>query len=510
MTISRAQRLPTNWYAREKLREKGQFWTPAWVAEAMVGYVLGASSRVFDPAVGAGAFLLAAKDVAAELGKRVRFSGLEIDPAALAEARSAGAKEADLAGVRIGDFVMSPPKGHLMAIVANPPYIRHHRLTQTMKASLREIAIRTIGTTLDGRAGLHIYFLVRALTLLGPRGRLAFIVPADTCEGVFAPTLWRWIARNHRIDAIVTFTPEATPFPKVDTNPIILLLRRQKPRGWYYWVQCRRANTDQLKKWVLSGFKAHGLSELLIQRRRLTQGLALGLAREASATDPMGPTLGDFAGVMRGIATGANNFFFLTENQVREFSLARRWLLPAVGRTRDVPDDQITEETLQKLAEAGRPTLLFSPDGRHVRDFPAEVREYLRRGEAQGVPGRPLVSQRRPWYKMEAREAPPFLFAYLGRRNSRFIRNRAWVVPLTGFLCVYPKKSNDPEYLEKLWRVLSHPRTIGNLPLVGKSYGSGAIKVEPRALERLPLPVDILQQEGLESPKHGIQMALFG
>ena len=42
---------------REALRQKGQFWTPPWVAEAMVGYVIrGGANAIFDPAVGAGAF----------------------------------------------------------------------------------------------------------------------------------------------------------------------------------------------------------------------------------------------------------------------------------------------------------------------------------------------------------------------------------------------------------------------------------------------------------------------
>jgi hypothetical protein len=51
---------------------------------------------------------------------------------------------------------------------------------------------------------LHVYFLLRALERLAHGGRLAFIMPADTCEGVFAPQLWSWIARHYRLDAVVT------------------------------------------------------------------------------------------------------------------------------------------------------------------------------------------------------------------------------------------------------------------------------------------------------------------
>jgi hypothetical protein len=97
---------------------------------------------------------------------------------------------------------------------------------------------------------------------------------------------------------------------------------------------------------------------------------------------------------------------------------------------------------------------------------------------------------------MEKRRIPPFLFAYLGRRNARFIRNDANALPLTSFLCVYAKQDN-PQALQCLWRLLRHPMTLENLALVGKSYGSGAIKVEPRALEALPIPLEALEDSGL-------------
>jgi hypothetical protein len=94
---------------------------------------------------------------------------------------------------------------------------------------------------------------------------------------------------------------------------------------------------------------------------------------------------------------------------------------------------------------------------------------------------------------MEQRAAPPLLFAYLGRRACRFVLNQAGVVPLTGFLCVYPK-DNRPRAVRRLWRALNHPATLANLLYVGKSYGHGAIKVEPRQLEALEIPPQALGQ----------------
>lgn len=509
MEGQQAQRLklPSDWTAREALREKGQFWTPRWVAEAMVAYCLadGAES-VFDPAVGAGVFFIAAKEMARKKRRRINLFGAELDRDALRQAESNGLSARDLELVVIGDFVLRPPDKRFPAIVANPPYIRHHRLSSSIKGSLRALSVELIGKELDGRAGLHIYFLLRALQLLSEGGRLAFIMPADTCEGVFARTLWRWITSRYRLDAVVTFTPEASPFPKVDTNPIILLIRNAQPESHFLWAQCRRPGGETLREWIEADFDLDSTDALTIHRRDLQEGHDSGLSRPPSERSNGGITLADFASVMRGIATGANEFFFLTQRQATELKIPAEMLLPAIGRTRDAPTEEITEDTLRELEAAGRPTLLFAPDGRELDDFPEAARRYLRQGRDAELDKRPLIATRRPWYKMEIRKAPPFLFAYLGRRNARFIRNLAGVMPLTSFLCVYPHRE-DADSIARLWQALRHPDTVGNLALVGKSYGAGAIKVEPRALERLPIPEHVVAELSLTPARS--QAALF-
>lgn len=491
------QKLPASGPRREALRERGQFWTPDWIADAMVTYVVGAgATHVFDPAVGAGAFLKAAKRASAAR-QNLALLGVEIDPSVLSQALETGLSSDDLANVQVRDFLTDPPNGPFQAIVANPPYIRHHRLSKELKGHLRGLAARLLGTPLDGRAGVHVYFLIQALRLLAPEGRLAFIMPADTCEGVFSTKLWTWITSNYRLDVVVTFAPEASPFPGVDTNPIIFAIRNAQPTDTFYWLRCTNPTSRALKDCITSDFQGATVDGLIIQRRQIREGLFTGLSRGAREGNEEGPSLGDFALVMRGIATGANDFFFLTRKQTTDLGIPSEFLLPAVGRTRDVQANTITAETLRQLDIAGRPTLLFAPDGRPIDRFPHPIRAYLRHGEAIGLNKRPLIATRRPWYKMEVRPGPPFLFAYLGRRSTRFIRNLSRVTPLTGFLCVYPHRT-DAEFLAKLWELLQHPDTIKNLGLVGKSYGDGAIKVEPRALERLPLPKKLLADLGLK------------
>lgn len=483
------QKLPVEWYEREKLREKGQFWTPNWVAEAMVAYVLDDAELVFDPATGKGAFFEAFKKLS-PTGK-ITFFGTDID----ADVLSDNIYKDPSCIVELRDFIKNPPKRKFRAIVANPPYIRHHRIDEETKQFLKYLCAKITGFIIDGRAGYHVYFLLQALNLLEANGKLAFIMPADTCEGTFAKKLWNWITENYCLECVVTFDKDATPFPNVDTNAVVFLIKKDKPKKKIFWVKVNRAYSNDLLVFVSSHFKHVAIENLFVSKRELREALATGLSRPQQNHNGYKYHLSDFATVMRGIATGANDFFCLTRKQAEELEIPSKYLRVAIGRTKDITGDTITKGDVQKLEKKSRPTLLLSID-QPENDLPAKVKAYLKKGIELGLPERPLIKQRKPWFRMEKREIPELLFAYLGRRNTRFIKNNAGVLPLTSFLCVYPKKEYA-EFVDILWMALNHPDTLKNLQFVGKSYGAGAIKVEPRSLENLPIPEYVVDKYNL-------------
>jgi hypothetical protein len=298
---------------------------------------------------------------------------------------------------------------------------------------------------------------------------------------------------------VITFTPEATPFPGVDTNAILFFIVNRPPCREFHFVTCQQAHTQDLRNWV----EGKEYENLRVITRALDEGLQTGFSRPpiaCNATPVQGLVLGDFVRVMRGIATGDNDFFFMTSAQAKQIGIPKEFLKVAVGRTRDIENEVITDEDVKRLDQSGRPTLLLSLDNSNATSLPDCLQDYLKKGEEKGLPKRALISTRQPWYKMEQRTPPPFLFAYLGRRNTRFIRNDAKVLPLTSFLCIYPKQ-NTESHLATLWLLLQNPETVANLSRIGKSYGSGAIKVEPRALEQLPLPMHLVEELGLLVPR---------
>ena len=125
-----AQALPGAGPEREALREKGQFWTPLWLAKVMAAWVTELGPKtLFDPAVGPGTFFAGARAA----GYTGQFAGYELHEASFLEGKRLGLSPADFERVVVGDFIRARLGGTFAAIVSNPPYIRHHRLSQVAR-----------------------------------------------------------------------------------------------------------------------------------------------------------------------------------------------------------------------------------------------------------------------------------------------------------------------------------------------------------------------------------------
>ncbi|MBU6408974.1 MAG: N-6 DNA methylase [Verrucomicrobia bacterium] len=500
------QPLPTNWIGREELRGKGQFWTPDWLAKIMAAWVTEKQpATLFDPAVGPGTFFSAARAA----GYTGHFDGFELHEAVFADGEKLGLTRNDFNRIHIADFLSSRFTRTFPAIISNPPYIRHHRLDEKRKSELKTIAERVLGFALDGRVGLHVYFLLKSLEHLSPAGRLAFVLPADVCEGISSRALWNRLCERYRLEAILTFDECAAPFPKVDTNAMVFFMSHSAPCRHLKWLRVKERDVESVLHSLLDAKNGQDAGKAVdCQERELPEALDTGLSRPPRPVASRGIPLSHFARIVRGIATGANEFFFFTREQVKTLGLSPRFFIRAIGRTRDCRGDVLRPSALDQLDLAGRPTWLLNLDNTPKEQLPASLRSHLESGEQQQFHRRSLIQSRRPWYKMEQRTPPPILFAYLGRRDCRFILNEAGVVPLTGFLCIYPWDTNR-EAVRRLWRALNHPDTQQNLAFAGKSYGGGAVKVEPRQMDTLEIPEPVLREVGLKSPEVATELVLL-
>jgi len=216
------------------------------------------------------------------------------------------------------------------------------------------------------------------------------------------------------------------------------------------------------------------------------------------ARAPAAARLGDYFRVQRGVATGANGFFIMSDAQALERGIPRQCLRPILPAPRQLPLDEVPADA------AGEPQLarpLWILDCRlseeEVRERHPALWRYLQAGRAQ-VAGGYLCSRRSPWYAQEIRAPTFFLCSYIARgrrdgRLQRFIFNRSQAIAANNYLMLYPRAAlerfiaGDVERARLVWQLLSRigPEVIR---ACGRVYGGALYKLEPKELASVPMP----------------------
>jgi methylase of polypeptide subunit release factors len=184
--------------------------------------------RLLEPAVGAGAFLLAAWRRTVVAGQPASLDARDVHPFACRAARSALALQAlelspDAPRPRItcGDALGVPARPEYDVVVGNPPWVRGERIPAASRAAYRE-RFPDLG---QGNVDLYAYFLRQGLEWLKPGGRLAFVIPQGLFEARSAAGL-RAVLAEHTIEAVVSLEWATGLFPGAATIPALLVVRR--------------------------------------------------------------------------------------------------------------------------------------------------------------------------------------------------------------------------------------------------------------------------------------------
>ncbi|HTJ47276.1 MAG TPA: N-6 DNA methylase [Kofleriaceae bacterium] len=176
---------------RAARRASAVFYTPPHLVALAVNATIRTPARVLDPACGAGVFLVEALRAMGGRTARERASlaarlvGLDVDPTAVALAQLALAVaildgdpdrsidlRAAVAGIRVGDTLVEDLPT-FDVVLGNPPW-GQKRFAFTDE---RKRALRARYAAAAGRTDIAACFVERALELLEPGGRFAFVLP---------------------------------------------------------------------------------------------------------------------------------------------------------------------------------------------------------------------------------------------------------------------------------------------------------------------------------------------
>lgn len=460
--------------SREQRYKLGQFFTPYPIAELMADAVREIEpATVLDPGVGGGILLRT-------IGEGPKLFGLDVDAGAVELAAASLPGEHELA---VGDFLDSSrwPLSHATfdAVVANPPYVRHHNLSAEHKQLARRYSAE-FGLKVSSLSGSYVYFFLEALLRLNEGGRLVFVTPAEFLDVRYGQAVKEALLDRCEIDEILVLEMDELAFEGVLTTSAITVATRRK-------VPSRRA-------WLIEG-RLNGT----IERGRGVE-LTAQAASPAMPWTPLLPsrsdrvapllkgrtaTLGDYCRVRRGIATGDNSFFAMTVAGAEEWGIEKRFLVPMVPGSRDLPiEGPLDADFVAQRAAAGACCLLFFCHEPMEALRGTRALKYIEHGLELGVHERFNCRARRPWYGVE-RVAPADFFAtYMARGRARMVRNLTGARCLTSLLNVWAKPGVDPEALRP---ALEDPVNAQLLREFGRTYGGGLGKIEPGDLIALPI-----------------------
>jgi hypothetical protein len=483
----------------------GQFATPPELARSIALYALaqmgGTPVRFLDPAVGTGSFFSALCHESSE-NEIESAVGVELDPL-FAKSASALWSSSGLQVVK-GDFTEQPvPDQRFTLVLTNPPYVRHHHLSVTEKARLKARLGQSLSLDISGLAGLYCYFLLLCHDWMEDGGLAAWLIPSEFMDVNYGVTLRRYLTESVTLVHIHRFRPADVQFTDALVSSAIVIFRKLRPP------------TGHRVRFSLGGSIEAPTNESLVPLDALVHSGKWTQFPEGTAGERNGePTLGDLFAIKRGLATGANNFFILTEAEVKHWEIPREFLKPILPGPR-----HLTADIVDGLPGSSQLYLLdcAEPESEIEASWP-RFYEYLQKGREQNIHASYLTSRRAPWYSQEKRPPAPFLCTYMGRigvRKSpfRFLWNRSQATAHNVYLMLYPKGQlrdaleHHPELEGDVFRALQRI-TPTQMLSEGRVYGGGLHKVEPKELAQIPARVVI---ESMASHLHiEHQGQLFG
>ncbi len=195
-------------------RKLGATYTPPSIVEAMTDWALAQPSdpgRIVDPGAGSGRFLMQA---ARHYGQ-AELVAIDIDPIAtlMLRANANVLGFADRLTVKLSDYrlIALPQIDRATLFIGNPPYVRHHGLTEKAKTWFATTAA-DYGFKASKLAGLHIHFFLKTRTLTRPGDFGSYITAAEWMDVNYGAALRDMLANGLGGTALHLLSAQTQPF----------------------------------------------------------------------------------------------------------------------------------------------------------------------------------------------------------------------------------------------------------------------------------------------------------
>lgn len=464
-------------------KARGAFFTPPLVARFITQWaVRSGGDDIIEPSCGEAVFLH-------QLDKEQtgRVVGVEIHSASAQLAQRTLRSEGIQASIHVRDFFAHDEFGQYDVAVGNPPYVRYQGWTGAARAKSRQAALRA-GVNLTNLASSWAAFTVHSALHLREGGRLGLVLPAELLTVNYAAAVRTFLMTHFSDVTLVLF--EERVFPGVEVEAVLLLADGYCPAG--------SAGTEHMS--LVQVRDARGLSRIPVARRwrppskggKWSGGMlsANGLGAYTRATTHSGfGLLEDWGDTTLGMVTGNNKYFALSPAKVQELDLQPDDVIRlSPPGSRHLRGLSLTPDALDSLGEAGQATYLFRPAG----DPSAAARRYIRSGEVVDVHEAYKCRVRTPWWRVPYLRPADLFLTYMNADTPRLSTNRARAHHLNSVHGVYLREEHRLIGRDLLPIASLNSVTLLGAETVGRAYGGGMLKVEPREADHLAMPTPAL------------------
>ncbi len=482
----------------QKLR--GGYYTPKSIADFLADWAIQTpTTQVLEPSCGDGTLLESAFEALIRCGSERTTApslvhGIELDPQ---EAQKASERLVVLSGsalpaqIHIGDFFAYCQKylfEHRLfdAVIGNPPFIRYQNFPEEHRA---------IAFYLMQRAGLHpnrltnswVPFLVAATLLLNEHGRLAMVIPAELLQVNYAAELRCFLSQYYTYITLITF--KKLVFNRIQQE-IVLLLGERNGSEHTGIRTIELDGIDDLISYEHGRDKSGPYSSKLMDHSTekwtmyFLEEEELHLLRTLRTHSGLNMT-SDVIDVDVGIVTGLNDFFVLTEQQVKEYSLAP-YTQRIVGRSAHLQGVLFSEGDWIANVEKQSPAFLLNSPDVPFYCLPDELKDYVTSGEEKGLNKGYKCRIRNRWYVVPSVWIPHAFMLRQVHNYPKIILNDA-AATCTDTIHRVKLRNGTPGKI--VAAAFLNSLTFAFSEVTGRSYGGGVLELEPNEAEKLPLPL---------------------
>ena len=426
-----------------------------------------------EPSAGDAAFLIEAVRRLRDLGNATpTVAGVEIHAYSARKAKDRVEEVGGAAEITHGDFFLVEPAPVYDAVIGNPPYIRYQDFTGESRTRSRAAALGA-GVALSGLASSWAAFTVQSAMFLRPGGRMGLVLPAELLSVNYAAPVRQFLFDRFASIELVLFTEQVFPEAEAD---VVLLLADGFDQGPTDHARIHDAHNSAALDTLgvpltwSPGSPAEKWTGLLVGSDALTPLRLLQDSGNFTGLEEWGDTT-------LGMVTGNNGYFALSPARVKELGLTRSDLLrlspPGSSHLRGLA---LTRHAMTELGKRGKATWLFRPS---ENPSPA-ARNYILAGHIAGVDQAYKCRVRRTWYQVPLLPAADLLLTCMNADTPRLTTNQAGALHLNSVHGVYLADEHQNLGRELLPLASLNSVTLLSAEMVGRSYGGGILKLEPK------------------------------